>query len=44
MDKEEAIDILKAFVEHEKYIGFYANATREEVDAIEYAIKYMTEH
>ena len=44
MNKEEAIDILESFVDHEKYIGFYANATREEVDAIEYAIKYMTEH
>ena len=44
MDKKEAIDILKAFVEHEKYIGFYSNATREEVDAMEYAIKYLKEH
>ena len=41
MNKTEAIDVLKSFVDHEKHSGFYANATREEVDAMEYAIKYM---
>ena len=44
MNKTDAIDVLKLFVEHEKHSGFYANATREEVDAIEYAIKYMEGH
>ena len=44
MDKEEAIDILESFVDHEKYTGFYSNATREEVDAMEFAIKYMIEN
>ena len=44
MDKKEAIDVLESFVDHEKYIGFYSNATREEVDAMEFAIKYMIEN
>ena len=44
MDKEEAIDVLKSFADHEKRTGLYANATREEVDAIEYTIKYMECH
>ena len=44
MDKEEAIDILESFIDHEKYTGFYSNATREEVEAMEFAIKYMKEH
>lgn len=44
MDKKETIDILKAFSDHEKHTGLYVNATREEVDAIEYAIKYMEGH
>ena len=39
-----AIDVLKLFVDHEKHSEFYANATREEVDAIEFAIKYMEDH
>ena len=42
--KKETIDILEAFSEHEKHTELYANATREEVDAMEYAIKYMKEH
>ena len=44
MNKTDAIDVLKLFVDHEKHSEFYANATREEVDAIEFAIKYMEEH
>ena len=43
MNKKEAIDILKEFVDHEKSIGFYSNATKGEVEAMEFAIKYMEE-
>ena len=39
-----AIDVLKLFVDYEKYTGYYTKATREEVDAMEYAIKYMENH
>ena len=44
MDKEEAIDILESFIDHEKYTGFYSNATREEVKAMEITIKYKIEN
>lgn len=43
MDKEEAIDILSSFAEHEKWISFHAHAT-EEVEAMEFAVQYMQEN
>lgn len=44
MDKEEAIDILSSFAEHEKWISFHAHATKEEVEAMEFAVQYMQEN
>ena len=43
MNKTDVIEILKTFVDYEKNTG-YINAIMEEVDAVEYAIKYMESH
>ena len=43
MNKTQVIEILKTFVDYEKNTG-YINAIMEEVDAVEYAIKYMESH
>lgn len=41
MSREEAINILKHFVDVEEHMKFYAHATKDEVEAMKFAINYM---